>query len=69
MRDVESGVRRNVSVEGDWDDKDLVLDGVKDGVPVIRAARWTPLAAALVDVPADPNVGVARSSDAAATES
>lgn len=65
MRDVESGVRRNISVEGDWDDKDLVLDSEKDGIPVIRAARWTPLAAAFVDVPADPNVGVARSADAA----
>lgn len=64
MRDVESGVRRNISVEGDWDDADLVLDGEKDGIPVIRAARWTPLAAAIVDVPADPNVGVARSHDA-----
>jgi hypothetical protein len=29
-RDVESGVRRNISVEGDWDDKDLVLEGEKD---------------------------------------
>lgn len=66
MRDVESGVRRNISVEGDWDDKDLVLDGDKEGIPVIRAARWTPLAAAIVDVPADPSVGVARSRDAAA---
>ena len=65
MRDVESGVRRDISVEGDWDDKDLVLDGEKDGIPVIRAARWTPLAAAIVDVRADPKVGVARSSDAA----
>ena len=67
-RDVESGVRRNISVEGDWDDKDLVMDGEKDGIPVIRAARWTPLAAAIVDVPADPNVGVARSHDAAGTQ-
>lgn len=65
MRDVESGVRRNISVEGDWDDKDLVLDGEKDGIPVIRASRWTPLAAAFCDVPADPTVGVARSRDAA----
>jgi hypothetical protein len=64
--DVESGVRRNISVEGDWDDKDLLLEGEKDGVPMIRAARWTPLAAAIVDVPADPNVGVARSNAAAA---
>lgn len=64
MRDVESGVRRDISVEGDWDDKDLVLDGEKDGIPVIRAARWTPLAAAIVDVRADPKVGVARSNDA-----
>ncbi|MFZ4394640.1 MAG: phage major capsid protein [Kiritimatiellia bacterium] len=64
MRDVESGVRRNISVEGDWDDKDLVLDGEKDGIPMIRAARWTPLAAAICDVPADPTVGVARSHDA-----
>lgn len=63
-RDVESGVRRNLSVEGDWDDKDLVLEGEKDGVPVIRASRWTPLAAAICDVPADPTVGVARSHDA-----
>ena len=62
-RDVESGVRRNLSVEGDWDDKDLELEGEKDGIPVIRAARWTPLAAAIVDVPADPLVGVARSND------
>ena len=64
MRDVDSGVRRNISVEGDWDDKDLVLDGEKDGIPMIRAARWTPLAAAIVDVQADPAVGVARSKEA-----
>lgn len=60
MRDVEKGVRRNISVEGDWSPSDLVLEGEKDGIPVIRASVWTPLAAAFVDVPADPNVGVAR---------
>lgn len=68
MRDVESGVRRNISVEGDWSDADLVLDGERDGIPVIRASRWTPLAAAVVDVPADPTVGVARSIDATAEQ-
>ena len=67
-RDVESGVRRNISVEGDWSDNDLVLEGEKGGIPVIRAARWTPTAAAVVDVPADPKVGVARSHDAGAPE-
>ncbi|MFA6063964.1 MAG: phage major capsid protein [Gallionella sp.] len=64
MRDVESGVRRDISVEGDFAEEDLVLDGEKDGIPVIRAARWTPLAAAIVDVRADPKVGVARSGEA-----
>ena len=67
-RDVESGVRRNISVEGDWDDSDLELTGEKDGIPVIRATRWTPLAAAFCDVPADPTVGVARSHDAVVPE-
>ena len=59
--DYESEVRRDCSVEGDYDPADLVQTGEMDGVPLVRVARWTPLAAALgVVVPADPTVGLNR---------
>lgn len=63
-RDVENGVRRNLSVEGAFAGKDLIQDGEKDGLPVMRATRWTLHAAAFCVVPADSTVGVARSHDA-----
>jgi HK97 family phage major capsid protein len=59
--DYENEVRRDCSVEGDYDPADLVQTGEIEGVPLVRVARWTPLAAALgVVVPADPTVGLNR---------
>lgn len=60
-QDCVKKLRRNVSVEGIVDPSTYRLEGETDGIPVVRAMRWTPLAAALVSAaPADPNVGVGR---------
>ena len=60
-QDCAKKLRRNVSVEGLVDPSTYRLEGETDGVPVVRAMRWTPLAAALVSAaPADPSVGVGR---------
>ena len=67
-KDYEAGVRWEASVEGDYADDALEVTGeTKDGVPVVRCKRWTPLAAALAVVqPADTTVGFGRSAEAAA---
>lgn len=65
-KDYEAGVRSNVSLDGDYVDKDLEATGEQiDGLPVVRCTRWTPLGAALVTYPADTTVGFGRSTEAA----
>lgn len=62
--DYENGVRDECSVEGDYSPDSLTVIGEREGVPLVRCSRWTPLAAALAVVtPADPNVGLNRSAD------
>ena len=59
--DYGKGVRDDVSVEADYNPSALSIVGDRDGVPVVRCVRWTPLAAALgVVTAADPNVGLNR---------
>lgn len=62
--DYEKGVRDECSVEGDYSPESLTVIGEREGVPLVRCSRWTPLAAALAVVtPADPNVGLNRSAE------
>lgn len=62
--DYENGVRDDVSLEADYSPDALSITGEKNGVPVVRCASWTPLAAALaVATPADPNVGTNRTAE------
>lgn len=42
-------------------------DGTRDGTPVIRATRWTPLEISFVPIPADKSVGVGRAAEGAGT--
>lgn len=42
-------------------------DGERDGQPVYRATRWTPLEISLVSVPADDSVGIGREAGSAGT--
>ena len=59
-KDAAAGIRRNVSVGYQVDSSSYRLEGDKDGVPVVRAMRWTPYEASFEPVPADPTVGVNR---------
>lgn len=59
-KDAAAGIRRNVSVGYQVDPNSYRLEGDKDGIPVIRAMRWTPYEASFEPVPADPTVGVNR---------
>ena len=65
--DVENGVRREMSIEATFNEKDMEqLDkGDPDNgtYPTFRVKRWTPLAAAFVPVPADPSVGINRGAE------
>ncbi len=65
--DVENGVRREMSIEATFNQKDVEqLDkgDADNGVyPTFRVKRWTPLAAAFVPVPADPSVGINRGAE------
>ena len=58
--DAAAGIRCNLSVEYEVSPDGYKPDGEREGLPVVRAMRWTPLAAAFVPVPADPSVGVGR---------
>lgn len=57
-RDAEAGLRRNVSVG--YAVTSYVYEGEREGIPVVRATKWTPHEASFVPVPADINVGVNR---------
>jgi len=59
-KDAAEGIRRNVSVGYQVDASSYRLEGEKDGVPVVRAMRWTPYEASFEPIPADPTVGVNR---------
>ncbi len=58
-QDVRDGILRNVSVSYSIDEYKTTEES-KDGPDVIRITRWTPVEISLVDIPADPTVGVGR---------
>lgn len=61
MQDAIKKLRRNTSVGYRVDADSYVLEGEKDGIPVVRAMSWMPYEASFVPVPADTQVGVGRS--------
>ena len=61
--DAAKGLRRNVSVGYVVDARSYVLEGERDGVPVVRAKSWMPFEASFEPVPADATVGVGRAAD------
>lgn len=60
-KDAAKGLRRNVSVGFRVDVESYVLEGEKDGIPVVRAMSWMPYEGSFEPIPADTNVGVGRS--------
>lgn len=60
-KDAAKGLRKNSSVGYMTDPQKYVIEGEKDGYPVVRSMRWTPYEASFVNVPADVTVGVGRS--------
>ncbi len=62
-RDAMNGLRRNVSVGYVVAPKSYRAEGVKDGIPVVRAMSWTPYEASFEPVPADTTVGVNRAAE------
>ena len=58
--DAAKGLRRNVSVGYRVDASSYRSEGMKDGVPVVRAMSWMPYEASFEPVPADTTVGVGR---------
>lgn len=61
-QDVIDGIRRNISVG--YIPVEMVLERSADGLDHYRVTRWEPYEVSSVSVPADPTVGVGRSSDA-----
>jgi HK97 family phage prohead protease len=61
-QDVKDGILRNVSVAYRINDRTLI-DEHKDKPDVYRVTSWTPMEISLVDIPADPTVGVGRSAE------
>lgn len=59
-KDAEKELRTNSSVGYIVDASSYVLEGERDGIPVVRAMSWTPYEASFVNVPADTSVGVGR---------
>ncbi|MCQ4162815.1 phage major capsid protein [Roseomonas sp. GC11] len=62
MQDVADGIRANVSVG--YELLDLSLISEERGKPPVYRCRWRPVEVSLVAIPADPTVGVGRSSAA-----
>ena len=58
--DAKKGLRCNMSVGYAPDPAAYTIEGTKDGYPLARCRRWTPLEASFEPVPADPRVGVGR---------
>jgi HK97 family phage major capsid protein len=59
-QDAANGLRKNSSAGYMVDPSSYHLEGDKDGIPVVRAMRWTPYEGSFVNVPADTRVGVGR---------
>lgn len=62
-QDVRDGILRNVSVAYRINERKLTEEH-KDKPDVYRVVRWTPMEISLVDIPADPTVGVGRKLEA-----
>ena len=58
--DAANGLRKNTSVGYRCDPEKYVVEGQKDGYPVVRSLSWCPHEASFVNVPADTSVGVGR---------
>jgi HK97 family phage major capsid protein len=67
-QDAEKGLRRNVSVGYQVKPSAYVLEGERDGIPVVRATSWMPYEASFEPVPADIAVGVNRSEEKTTAE-
>jgi phage head maturation protease len=61
-QDVRDGILRNVSVAYQINDRTLIAEH-KDKPDVYRVTSWTPMEISLVDIPADPTVGVGRNTE------
>lgn len=61
-QDVQDGILRNVSVAYRINDRTLIEEH-KDKPDTYRVTSWTPMEISLVDIPADPTVGVGRSAE------
>lgn len=61
--DAARGLRRNISVGFAVSPEGYRIEGERDGIPVVRATKWTPYEASFEPVPADTTVGVGRSAD------
>lgn len=61
-QDVADGIRRNISCG--YLIHDMVLERSEDGLDHYRVTRWEPYEVSSVSVPADPTVGVGRSTEA-----
>lgn len=61
-QDVRDGILRNVSVAYQINDRTLIEEH-KDKPDVYRVTSWTPMEISLVDIPADPTVGVGRNAE------
>lgn len=59
--DVKSGIRRLVSVG--YRVRKMVTESVADGVETMRAMSWVPMELSIVAIPADPSVGINRTSN------
>lgn len=61
-QDVRDGILRNVSVAYQINDR-TIIEEHKDKPDVYRVTSWTPMEISLVDIPADPTVGVGRNAE------
>ncbi len=61
-QDVKDGILRNVSVAYRINERKLEEEN-KDKPDLYRVTSWTPMEISLVDIPADPTVGVGRSAE------
>lgn len=67
-RDVQDGIRRNVSVGYVIHKAQLVEKGDDATPDTFRVTDWEPFEVSLVSVPADPSVGIGRSADSPVIE-
>lgn len=61
-QDIEDGILKNVSVGYAIHERQLAREA-KDGPSEYRVTRWEPMEISIVDIPADPTVGVGRSKE------